>query len=101
MKMPKRLIASLGVLMLSVSPLVHVMADERDDHDHGGWQHEHRDYDHRGYNRDDDHRAGPPRDFGPVRQVIRENHGWFVRGAPPPHGIYLVRGRPLPHGYYG
>ncbi len=79
MKMPKRLIASLGVLMISATPLL-ASADPRDDHDHGG---------------------PPPRDFGPVRQVIRDNHGYFVRGAPPPPGIRLERGRPLPHGYYG
>jgi Ni/Co efflux regulator RcnB len=36
-----------------------------------------------------------------VRQTIHDNHGYFVRGAPPPPGIHLVRGRPLPHGYYG
>ena len=33
MKMPKRLIASLGVLMLSATPLLHASADQRDDHD--------------------------------------------------------------------
>ncbi|MFW0753547.1 anti-virulence regulator CigR family protein [Pseudomonas sp. H11T01] len=107
MKMPKRLIASLGVLMLSASPLVQVMADQRDDHDHGGPQYDQRDNhgdnrggEHRG--EQDNHRGGPPpHDFGPVRQVIRDNHGWFVRGAPPPHGYRLERGRPLPHGYYG
>ena len=32
MKMPKRLIASLGVLMLSATPLLHASADQRDDH---------------------------------------------------------------------
>ncbi|MBL0797966.1 anti-virulence regulator CigR family protein [Pseudomonas sp. B7] len=90
MKMPKRLIASLGVLMISAAPLL-ASADPRDDHDHGGPQQGH--YDNRG--------GPPPRDFGPVRQVIRDNHGYFVRGAPPPPGIHLVRGRPLPHGYYG
>ena len=86
MKMPKRLIAGLGVLMLSATPLL-ASADPRDDHDHGGPQ--------------NDHRGGPPHDFGPVRQTIRDNHGYCVRGAPPPPGIHLERGRPLPHGYYG
>ncbi|MCS3841396.1 Ni/Co efflux regulator RcnB [Pseudomonas sp. JAI111] len=111
MKMPKRLIASLGVLMLSATPLLHASADQRDDHDRGDQQQGH--YDNRGDNRGDDHgndhrgpqdnrRGGPPpRDFGPVRQTIHDNHGYFVRGAPPPPGIHLVRGRPLPHGYYG
>lgn len=105
MKMPKRLIASLGVLLISATPLL-ASADQRDDHDRGGPQQGH--YDNRGDNRGNDHRGpqnnhrgGPPRDFGPVRQTIRDNHGYFVRGAPPPPGIHLVRGRPLPHGYYG
>ncbi|MBU6961267.1 RcnB family protein [Pseudomonas sp. CVAP len=98
MKMPKRLIASLGVLMLSATPLLHVSADERDDHDRGGPRYEHRGDDHR------DHRPEyrrPPQDFGPVREVIRVNHGYFVRGAPPPPGVRWVRGQPLPRGYYG
>ena len=102
MKMPKRLIASLGVLMISATPLL-ASADPRDDHDHGGPQQGH--YDDRGGDHHDwqsSHRGGPPpHDFGPVRQVIRDNHGYFVRGAPPPPGIRLERGRPLPHGYYG
>lgn len=102
MKMPKRLIASLGVLMISATPLL-ASADPRDDHDHGGPQQGQ--YDNRGGDHHDwqsSHRGGPPpHDFGPVRQVIRDNHGYFVRGAPPPPGIRLERGRPLPHGYYG
>lgn len=82
MKMPKRLIASLGVLMISATPLL-ASADPRDDHDHGGPQQGH--YDNRGGDHHDwqsNHRGGPPpRDFGPVRQVIRDNHGYFVRCA--------------------
>ena len=81
MKMPKRLIASLGVLMLSATPLLHASADQRDDHDRGGPQQGH--YDNRGDNHGDDHRGpqdnhrgGPPRDFGPVRQTIHD-HGYF------------------------
>nr|BFD38752.1 anti-virulence regulator CigR family protein [Pseudomonas sp. FFPRI_1] len=106
MKMPKRLIAGAAVLMLSASPLLQVMADERGDYDRGGarggpqqghW--DNRGGDHRGPG--DDHRGGPPRDFGPVRQTIHDNHGYFVRGAPPPPGVHLVRGQPLPRGYYG
>ncbi|MCE4054629.1 RcnB family protein [Pseudomonas sp. Au-Pse12] len=102
MKMPKRLIAGAAVLMLSASPLLHVMADERGDHDRGGPPQGHwdnRGNEHRGPG--DDRRGGPPRDFGPVRQTIHDNHGYFVRGAPPPPGIRLMRGQPLPRGYYG
>ena len=102
MKMPKRLIASLGVLMLSATPLLHASADQRDDHDHGGpqqGQYDNHDNDHRGGQ--DNHRGGPPRDFGPVRQTIHDQREYFVRGAPLPPGIHLERGRPLPRGYYG
>ncbi|MFJ2712816.1 anti-virulence regulator CigR family protein [Pseudomonas sp. NPDC087346] len=106
MKMPKRLIASLGVLMISATPLLASADqhnDQRDDHDHGGpqqGQHDNRGDDHHDWQ--SSHRGGPPpRDFGPVRQTIHDNHGYFVRGAPPPPGIRLERGRPLPHGYYG
>ncbi|MCK9797074.1 hypothetical protein BK634_03220 [Pseudomonas chlororaphis] len=106
MKMPKRLIAGLGVLMLSASPLMNAMADQRGDNDRGGdrggpqqEQRDNRGNDHRGPQ--NDRRGGPPKDFGPVRQTIRDNHGYFVRGAPPPPGIHLVRGQPLPRGYYG
>ncbi|QJP93135.1 hypothetical protein [Pseudomonas fluorescens] len=45
MKMPKRLIAGLGVLMISATPLL-ASADPRDDHDHGGLQQGH--FDDRG-----------------------------------------------------
>ncbi|AWY41938.1 hypothetical protein DKY63_19330 [Pseudomonas putida] len=102
MKMPKRLMTSLGVLMLSATPLLHASADQRDDHDHGGPQghYEHYDDDHRG-GQEHYHGGPPPRDFGPVRQTIHDHRDYFVRGAPPPPGIYVVRGRPLPHGYYG
>jgi hypothetical protein len=54
MKMPKRLIASLGVLMISATPLLasaDQRNDQRDDHDHGGpqqGQHDNRGDDHRG-----------------------------------------------------
>ncbi|MDK1397630.1 anti-virulence regulator CigR family protein [Pseudomonas protegens] len=102
MKMPKRLIAGAAVLMLSASPLLQVVADERGGYDRGGPQQgywDNRGNEHRGPG--DDRRGGPPRDFGPVRQTIRDNHGYFVRGAPPPPGIHLVRGQPLPRGYYG
>ncbi|KAB0498000.1 anti-virulence regulator CigR family protein [Pseudomonas vancouverensis] len=106
MKMSKRLIAGLGVLMLGAT--LHANADQHDDHGHydnHGDNHydNHGDYhgnDHRGPQ--DNHRGGPPpRDFAPVRQIIHDNHVYFVRGAPPPPGVIVVRGRPLPHGYYG
>ncbi|MBT2371450.1 anti-virulence regulator CigR family protein [Pseudomonas fluorescens] len=102
MKMPKRLIVGAGVLMLGASALVQAAPpDQRGGPDHGGpqGQYEQRGDDHRGPQ--DNHRGGPPQDFGPVRQVIRDNHNDFRRGAPPPPGVRLVRGQPLPRNYYG
>lgn len=105
MKMPKRLIAGLGVLMLGASALVQAAPpDQRGDGDGPGrggpqGQHEQRGDDHR--DPPDNRRGGPPQDFGPVRQIIHDNHGQFSRGAPPPPNVRLVRGQPLPRGYYG
>jgi Ni/Co efflux regulator RcnB len=102
MKMPKRLIAGVGVLMLGASALVQAAPpDQRGGPDRGGpqGQSQQRGNDNRGPQ--DNRRGGPPQDFGPVRQVIRDNHNDFRRGAPPPPGIRLVRGQPLPRNYYG
>ncbi|WP_443698691.1 anti-virulence regulator CigR family protein [Pseudomonas sp.] len=101
MKMPKSVIAGCGALVLAASALAHAAPPDQRDDDRGGppGQHEQRGDDHRGPQ--DDRRGGPPRDFGPVRQIIRDNHGQFGRGAPPPPDMRLVRGRPMPHGYYG
>ncbi|KTB64424.1 MULTISPECIES: anti-virulence regulator CigR family protein [Pseudomonas] len=102
MKMPKRWIAGLGVLMLGASALAQAAPpDQRGDGPGRGGpqgQYEQRGDDHRG---PQDNRRGPPQDFGPVRQVIRDNHNDFRRGAPPPPGVRLVRGQPLPRNYYG
>lgn len=103
MKMPKRVIASIGVLLLGASALVQAAPyDQGGGPDRGGpqgQQNDHRGDDHRGPQ--DNHRGGPPQDFGPVRQVIHDNHGDFRRGAPPPPGVHLVRGQRLPPNYYG
>ena len=74
MKMPKRLIASVGVLMLSATPLLHASADQRDDHDHGGPQQGQ--YDNHGYNRGDDHR-------GPQTIIEVARHATSARFARP------------------
>ncbi|KMT56517.1 anti-virulence regulator CigR family protein [Pseudomonas fildesensis] len=102
MKMPKSVIAGLGVLVLGASALVQAAPpDQRGDGPDRGdqGQHEQRGDDHRGPQ--DNRRGGPPQDFGPVQQVIRDNHGQFSRGAPPPPNVRLMRGQPLPRGYYG
>lgn len=93
MKMPKSVIAGLGVLVLGASALVQAAPPDQRGDDRGGPQGQHE-------QRGDDHR-GPPQDFGPVRQIIHDNHGQFSRGAPPPPNVRLVRGEPLPRGYYG
>jgi Ni/Co efflux regulator RcnB len=96
MKMPKSVIAGCGVLVLAASALVQAAPPDQRGDDRGGPQDQH---EQRGPQ--DDRRGGPPRDFGPVRQIIHDNHGQFGRGAPPPPDMRLVRGRPMPHGYYG
>lgn len=109
MKMPKSVIAGLGVLVLGASALVQAAPPDQwgNGPDRGGpqgqpgpqGQHDPRGNEQRGPQ--DNHRGGPPQDFGPVRQIIQQNHGQFARGAPPPPNVRLVRGQPLPHGYYG
>ncbi|WP_248748297.1 RcnB family protein [Pseudomonas sp. MWU15-20650] len=102
MKMPKSVIAGVGVLVLGASALVQAAPPYDQGGPGRGDQHDQRDQrgdDHRGPQHD--HRGGPPEDFGPVRQVIRDNHNDFRRGAPPPRGIHLVRGQRLPPNYYG
>ncbi|WP_248799709.1 anti-virulence regulator CigR family protein [Pseudomonas sp. MWU13-2105] len=103
MKMPKRLMAGLGLLVLSASPLLHAEDQMRgEDHDRGGYDQRDRGGD-RGPDRGRDERNAhrPPQDFGPIRQIIHEDREHFGRGAPPPPGYRLVRGQPLPRGYEG
>jgi hypothetical protein len=90
MKMPKSVIAGLGVLVLGASALVQAAPPDQRGDDRGGpqGQHEQRGDDHRGPQ--DNRRGGPPQDFGPVRQIIHDNHGQFSRGAPPPPNVRLV-----------
>jgi len=101
MKMPKSVIAGLGVLLLCASALVQAAPPDQRGDDRGGpqGQHEQRGDDHRGPQAN--RRGGLPQDFGPVRQIIHDNRGQFSRGAPPPPNVRLVRGEPLPRGYYG
>jgi Ni/Co efflux regulator RcnB len=117
MKVSNRLIAGLGVLMLSASAVVHAAPpDQRDGHDdhgpgqhqdHGsqggpqGASHEAHGNDHRADNRGDDHRGGgrPPADFGDVRRTIQEHREVIGRGQPLPPNVHIVRGHPLPRGY--
>ncbi|MGH8419732.1 MAG: anti-virulence regulator CigR family protein [Pseudomonas sp.] len=116
MKVSNRLIAGLGVLMVSASALVHAAPpDQRGGHDdRGAGQHEERGrqgspQDNRGDDRGDDHRADdrgddrrggrPPEDFGDVRRTIQEHRDVIGRGQPLPPGVHVVKGRPLPSGY--
>jgi Ni/Co efflux regulator RcnB len=120
MKVSNRLIAGLGVLMVSASALVHAAPpDQRGGNDdHGPGQHldrgpqggpqDNRGNDHgndhrndpRPDNRGNDHRGGrPPQDFGDVRRTIREHREIIGRGQPLPPNVHIVRGHPLPRGY--
>lgn len=121
MKVSNRLIAGLGVLMLSASALVQAAPpDQRGGNDNGPGQHQ----DHgqpngpqgdRGNgnnngnnkgnashadNRGNSQRGGrPPADFGEVRRTISEHREVIGRGQPLPPGVHIVKGHPLPRGY--
>jgi Ni/Co efflux regulator RcnB len=123
MKVSNRLIAGLGVLMLSASALVQAAPpDQRGGDDNGPGQHQ----DHgqpngpqgdRGNgngnnngnnkgneshadNRGNSQRGGrPPADFGDVRRTISEHREVIGRGQPLPPGVHIVKGHPLPRGY--
>jgi Ni/Co efflux regulator RcnB len=94
MKLPTRLIAGLGIMMITASPLLH--ADERDQHDHDqGHQGENHQADNRGH---EDH-GRPPANFDDARRTFHDHREIIGRGRPLPPGVHIVRGRPLPRGY--
>ncbi|MFK3974176.1 anti-virulence regulator CigR family protein [Pseudomonas sp. NPDC087358] len=124
MKVSNRLIAGLGVLMVSASALVHAAPpDQRGGHDDNG-PGQHQDHaqqggpqsgsqGNRGNDHGDDHRndqhadnrggdqrgGRPPEDFGDVRRTIQEHREVIGRGQPLPPNIHVVKGHPLPRGY--
>jgi Ni/Co efflux regulator RcnB len=119
MKVSNRLIAGLGVLMLSASSLVQAAPpDQRGSNDNapgqhqdhgqqGGWQgdrgngngNDHR-TEPRVDNRSNNQRGGrPPADFGDVRRTISEHREVIGRGQPLPPEVHIVKGHPLPRGY--
>ena len=122
MKVSNRLIAGLGVLMLSASALVQAAPpDQRGGNDNGPGQHQDHGQqgdpqgDHgngNGNNNGNDHRnepradnrgnqrgGRPPADFGDVRRTISEHREIIGRGQPLPPGVHIVKGHPLPRGY--
>jgi len=116
MKVSNRLIAGLGVLMLSASALVQAAPpDQRGGHeDNGSGQHQDRGpqggpQDNRGNGHGNDHRndqhvenhggGRPPEDFGDVRRTIQEHREVIGRGQPLPPNVHIVKGHPLPRGY--
>lgn len=116
MKVSNRLIAALGVLMLSASALVQAAPpDQRGGHeDDGPGQHQDRGpqggpQDNRGNGHGNDHRndqhvdnhggGRPPEDFGDVRRTIQEHREVIGRGQPLPPNVHIVKGHPLPRGY--
>ncbi|MDY7562521.1 anti-virulence regulator CigR family protein [Pseudomonas sp. 10B1] len=110
MKLPTRLVAGLGIMMImSASPLLH--ADDRDQHDHGRGGDNHQDenyrddnhghdgHDDRHYDHDEHGPRRPPENFDEARRSFHDHHEYFSRGRPLPPDIRLERGRPLPYGY--
>jgi Ni/Co efflux regulator RcnB len=120
MKMPKTLIAGLGVLMIGVTPLLQAAPgnggpggpDEQRQGGHGQQQQQQPHQQPGGHDQPGNgnrggqsggnpgaSRGGPPQDFGPVRQTIQNNRDAFRPGNPPPANIRVVKGQPLPRGY--
>ncbi|WP_268798678.1 anti-virulence regulator CigR family protein [Pseudomonas huanghezhanensis] len=129
MKVSNRLIAGLGIVMISATTLVNAAGpDQRDDHDNRGpanHQDQGRGSDrgngqpggngpgnnqpqnnqpHPGQPGNDqraDNRGGgrPPANFDDVRRQVYEHREVIGRGQPLPPNVRIVRGHPLPRGY--
>lgn len=117
MKLPHRFIAGLGVLMISISPLLQAAPpDQRGgpDDNRGGQQHGSQNNGNEkgqgkgqgnqakpGNQGHQNNRGGnrPPEDFGQVRQTFQEHRDVIGRGQPLPPGIHIAKGKPLPPGY--
>jgi Ni/Co efflux regulator RcnB len=95
MKLPTRLLAGLGILMITASPLLH--ADERDQHDQGH-QGEYQQDPHNDHH-DDHGPRRPPENFDEARRSFHDHREFIGRGQPLPPGVRIERGRPLPNGY--
>jgi len=114
MKLPKPLIAAMGIMMVGVAPLLQA-APGSDDHGQGGEQHQQGPQGQQQHQQDHGQQGGkapqanrgpsgqqggrPPQDFGPVRNTIAQHRESFGRGNPLPPNIHVERGRPLPRGY--
>lgn len=102
MKLPKSLIAGMGVLLVGVTPLLQA-APGPDDQRQGGEQHQQQGdahgNEHGGPRQQQPGGNRPPQDFGPVRQTIQQHRDSFGHGSPLPANVHVEKGRPLPHGY--
>jgi Ni/Co efflux regulator RcnB len=112
MKLPNRLIAGLGVLIISASPLLQAAPqDPRGGHDdnRGGQQQGPGPQNNGGHDQGNrpqqqahqDNRGGnrPPQNFDDVRHTIQQHRDVIGRGQPLPPNIHIVKGHPLPRGY--
>lgn len=119
MKLPNRLIAGLGILMISASPLLQAAPQDQrggpDDNRQGQQQgpgpqnkggHDQGNQGHGNDNRPQqqahqDNRGGnlPPENFDSVRNTIQQHRDVIGRGQPLPPNIHIAKGQPLPHGY--
>ncbi|HEY0289232.1 MAG TPA: anti-virulence regulator CigR family protein [Pseudomonas sp.] len=125
MKVSNRLIAGLGILMISATTWVQAAGpDERGGQDNRGPEN-HQDQGHgneQGKNQQggnqpgnnqpgrggqgnsqarNDNRGGgrPPENFDDVRRQVYEHREVIGRGQPLPPNVQIVRGHPLPRGY--
>lgn len=123
MKLPNRLIAGLGILMISASPMLQAAPQDQrggpDDNRQGqqqgpgpqskGGHEQGRQGQNPGPGNDNrpqqqahqDNRGGnrPPENFDSVRNTIQQHRDVIGRGQPLPPNIHVVKGHPLPPGY--
>ncbi|MDF2641678.1 MAG: hypothetical protein K0R45_950 [Pseudomonas sp.] len=116
MKLPNRLIAGMGILMITASPLLQAAPpdqrggghDEQRGGQRGGQQHGpqsngvgHGQEKGQGNQGHQNNRGGnrPPEDFSQVRQTFQQHRDVIGRGQPLPPGIHIAKGKPLPPGY--
>jgi Ni/Co efflux regulator RcnB len=123
MKLPNRLIAGLGILMISASPLLQAApqdqrggpddnrqgqqqgpgAQRKGGHDQGkqGQGPSQGNASRPQQQAHQDNRGGnrPPENFDNVRNTIQQHRDVIGRGQPLPPNVHIAKGQPLPRGY--
>jgi Ni/Co efflux regulator RcnB len=106
MNVSNRLIAGVGILVISATTLVHAAGpDERGGPDNRGPDNQQghgpsgNNQPGRGNNNGNGGGGRPPANFDDVRRQVYEHRETIGRGQPLPSNIRVERGHPLPRGY--